>query len=169
MLHLKIVCVLALALVACKKEAGKTEPAGGDKAGEMKADPKPADPKPTGAPAGDPPASGDTKAAAPDHSDPAKVVEAIFAAARDGKADALAGLCDPAGTGDGDVKSLCALKVGDPTWERFVRDFSKGKVEGAPTVEGDTAEVTFLFGRDGTKQEKMNLSRVGGKWYLGSF
>ena len=104
-----------------------------------------------------------------DNSDPVKVVEQIFAVASSGNADALAGLCDPAGSGDGDVKTVCARKPGDPTWDRFVKDWSKGKVDGAATIEGDTAAVKFLFGRDGTRSETMNLTRVGGKWYLGSF
>jgi hypothetical protein len=103
------------------------------------------------------------------NSDPVKVVEQIFAAARSGNADALPGLCDPAGTGDGDVKSVCASKPGDPTWDRFTRDFSKGKVDGPAAIEGDTAAVKILFGRDGTRDETMNLTKIDGKWYLARF
>ncbi len=158
-------CAVALAVVACKKE-GKNEPGKADPATTPAASGAAPAAAPPAAPVAPPSAGGGATA---DNSDPVKVVEQIFAAASSGKADALAGLCDPAGSGDGDVKSVCGSKPGDPTWDRFARDFSKGKVEGAPTIEGDTAAVTFLFGRDGTRKETMNLNRVGGKWYLGSF
>jgi hypothetical protein len=163
MIRLKLACAVALALVACnkdaKQEAAKTDPAAAP-APTTKEAPAAAAPAPAPAPAG-----GGTA----DNSDPGKVVEQIFSAANTGKADALAGLCDPAGTGDGDVKSVCASKPGDPTWERFARDFKTGKLDGAPAIEGDTAAVTFLFGKDGTRKETMNLTKIDGKWYLASF
>jgi hypothetical protein len=108
-------------------------------------------------------------AAATDHSDPVKVVEQIFAAASSGSANALPGLCDPAGTGDGDVKRVCGAKPGDPKWDEFKSYFAKGKVDGAAQIEGDKAAVKFQFGPDGTKQETMNLKKIDGKWYLASF
>jgi len=164
MTQMKIACALALALalVGCKKEA--TNEAG-------KADP-------TAAPAAAPPAKTADPQAAPaapagggtaDNSDPVKVVEQIFTAASSGKADALAGLCDPAGTGDGDVKDVCGSKPGAPKWDEFTKYFAKGKVDGAPTVEGDSASVKILFGPDGTKQETMKLRKIDGKWYLAGF
>jgi hypothetical protein len=108
-------------------------------------------------------------ATATDHSDPVKVVEQIFAAAQSGNADALPGLCDPAGTGDGDVKRVCGAKPGAAKWDEFKSYFAKGKIDGAATIEGDKAAVKFLFGPDGTKQETMNLKKIDGKWYLGGF
>jgi hypothetical protein len=107
--------------------------------------------------------------AAADNSDPVKVVEQIFAAASSGSAGALAGLCDPAGSGDGDVKRVCASKPGDAKWDEFKTYFAKGKVAGAAAVEGDKAEVKFTFGPDGTKEETMKLTKIGEKWYLASF
>jgi len=148
MRQLILASTLALALVGCKKES---KPEAG----------KAADPQAAVAPA-----SGGAKA---DNSDPVKVVEQVFAAASSGKADVLAGLCDPAGSGDGDVKNVCGAKPGAPKWDEFTTYFSKGKVNGAPTIEGDRAAVKILFGPDGTKEETMNLTRLDGKWYLASF
>ncbi len=165
-----LACTLALALVACKKET-KVE-AGKDPMTAPAADPKMAPPAtppaadPATPPPATPPAAG---GATSDNSDPVKVVEQIFAAASSGKADALAGLCDPAGTGDGDVKDVCGSKPGSPKWDEFVKYFSKGKVAGAPKVEGDSAAVAILFGPNGTKKETMNLKKIDGKWYLAGF
>ncbi len=156
MTQFKLACALALALVACKKES---KPEAG-KTGTTEAAP---------AAKGAPAATAATGGGAADNSDPAKVVEQIFAAASSGKADALPGLCDPAGTGDGDVKDVCGAKPGSPKWEEFTTYFSKGKIDGAPTVEGDSASVAILFGPDGTKKEKMNLRKIDGKWYLAGF
>lgn len=136
-----LVSSLSVALFACKKETNGA--AGG------------ADNK--GAPA------------AVDNSDPVKVVEQIFAAASSGNAAALPGLCDPAGTGDGDVKSVCGSKPGGEKWDEFKTYFAKGKVDGAAAIEGDKAAVKFLFGPDGTKEETMNLKKIDGKWYLEGF
>lgn len=160
-----LACTLALALVACKKES-KPEAAKPDPAKAAEA-PKPApEADPQAAPVA-PPSTGGGGAA--DNSDPVKVVEQIFAAASSGKADALAGLCDPAGTGDGDVKDVCGAQPGSPKWDQFTKYFAKGKIDGAPQLEGDSAAVNFLFGPDGTKKETMKLQKIGGKWYLGSF
>lgn len=160
-----LACSLALALVACKKEAkpeaAKAEPANAPEA--------PSKTAPAGEPQGAAVAQPSTGGAPADNSDPVKVVEQIFAAASSGKADALAGLCDPAGTGDGDVKDVCGAQPGSPKWDQFTKYFAKGKIDGAPQLEGDSAAVTFLFGPDGTKKETMKLQKIGGKWYLASF
>jgi hypothetical protein len=165
--------IAVVLLVGCKKKEStpkaedkpaSTEPAMADKPVDKPAD-KPADP-----PAGDKPAAAPA-AGAVDQSDPVKVLEAVFAAAAAGKADGLAALCDPAGSGDGDVKSICASKPGDPKWAEFVSYFAKGKVKGAPKLEGDkdAAAIDFTFGPDGTKNETMKLKKIDGKWYLASF
>ena len=164
-------CLLSLILctaVACKKnnnEKAADKPATTEPATKAtdKAD-KPTD-KPTDKPS-DPPA---TPAGGVDQSNPVKVLEQVFAAAAAGKPDGLAGLCDPAGSGDGDVKRICASKPDDPKWKEFVEYFAKGKVEGAPRVTGDAAEIDFMFGPDGSKKETMKLKQIGGKWYLASF
>lgn len=162
-----LTCLLAvaLALAGCKKETKPADPPKTDKAPPTEPAPKPADPAPAVAPDNAAPAAPGKV----DNSDPVKVVEHIFAAAAAGKSDGLSALCDPAGGGDGDVKELCAVKAGDPTWERFARSFSKGKVNGPAKIEGDTAEVEILFGPRGDKKETMNLKKTDGKWYLDGF
>jgi len=167
MKHAMIAVVL---LLGCKKDS---------KPGDTKAEAKPAATE-TAKPAADQPAepaSGQpgaapaAAAAAVDQSDPTKVLEHVFAAAAAGKADGLSALCDPAGSGDGDVKSICAAKPGDPKWDEFVSYFAKGKVKAAPSIEGngEAAAIDFTFGPDGTKSETMKLKKIDGKWYLGSF
>ena len=158
---------LALATAGCKKEPApaKMEPKT-DPGKPADPAPKPADPAPGVSPDKAAPATG---GGAADQSDPAKVVEFIFAAAASGKSDGLSALCDPAGGGDGDVKDLCGVKAGDPMWERFVKSFAKGKVDGAAKIEGDTAAVSILFGPRGDKKETMNLKKIDGKWYLDGF
>lgn len=158
--------VLAIATAGCKKETKPTEPAKADKAAPTEPAPKGTDPAPSVAPDNAAPAAPAGKV---DNSDPVKVVEFVFAAAAAGKSDGLSSLCDPAGGGDGDVKDLCAVKAGDPTWERFARSFSKGKVNGPAKIEGDTAAVEILFGPRGDKKETMNLKKTDGKWYLDGF
>ena len=156
---------LAIATAGCKKEAKPAEPAKDDKPAPTEPAAKGADPAP--------PAPDNAAPAAPaaklDNSDPAKVVEFVFAAAASGKPDGLAGLCDPAGGGDGDVKDICGAKAGDPKWEEFVTYFAKGKVSGPAKVEGDTAAVEIMFGPKGNKKETINLKKIDGKWYLDGF
>lgn len=155
----KLACAVALAMVACKKESNEKTTAGGAAAEHA----APSEPASAPAPAPAPAPSSDAS------SDPVKVVEQIFAAARTGKADALPGLCDPAGTGDGDVKDVCSAAPGSPKWDQFTKYFSTGTIDGPANVEGDRAAVSFLFGPGGTKKETMNLTKIDGKWYLASF
>ncbi len=109
--------------------------------------------------------------AAVDMSDPVKVVEAIFEAARTNNAKLLGGLCDPTGENDGDTKRLCkiASDTGGEGMAELVKYFAKGKVTGKAVITGDRAVVPFLFGPDGKKKEEMNLIKRDGKWYLSSF
>ena len=104
-----------------------------------------------------------------DHGDPVAVLDAVFAAARDGDDSALAGLCDPTGDGDGDTKMICGMKADSDDWGEMEKYFAKGKIDGEASIEGDEAAVPFLFGPDGTRDETMNLIRRDGKWYLSSF
>jgi hypothetical protein len=159
---LTCVFTLAIASAGCKKESKPAEPAKTDQPAPTEPAPKGADP----APALSPKLPETAKA---DQSDPAKVVEFVFAAAAAGKPDGLAGLCDPGGGGDGDVKDICGVKTGDPKWEEFVSYFGKGKVSGPAKIEGETAAVEIMFGPKGDKKETMNLKKLDGKWYLDGF
>jgi hypothetical protein len=96
---------------------------------------------------------------------PEDVVNTIFDAAKNKDYSKLSVLC--AEGCDGDSKHVCEMK--DEDKESFVKYFSKGKVVGSATVEGDNAKVNILFGPDGTKEETMNLVKKDGKWYLMSF
>ena len=118
-------------------------------------------------------------AAAPpklNQSDPVKVTELIFAAARARDVSTLRGLCDPLGKNDGDTRRICTLdeeksrgEPGQKRFKEFVLWFEKGRISGKATIHGDSAAVPFLFGPDGKKPETMNLIRRNGRWYLFSF
>lgn len=168
-----IVIALAAALctgVGCKKKDAGTEPAA--KTGDPATPGTPANPAPTTPTTSTTPATPATPAAPAtggiDNSSPTKVTEAVFAAAASGNTDQLKGLCDPTGEGDGDTKDICGLTPTSPKFGEFKEYFAKGKAT-KETVTGDAAEVTFLFGPDGTKDETMKLVRRDGKWYLSSF
>jgi hypothetical protein len=91
----------------------------------------------------------------------------IFAAASSGDYSKLKGMCDPALETDKDSKMIC--EVPDDLKNMFKEHFSKGKVVGAPTIEGDDAKVNITFGPDGSKEETFNFKKKDGKWYIVSF
>lgn len=104
-----------------------------------------------------------------DFSDPVKVVQAIFDAARNKDIVILTSLCDPEGENDGDTRRICNVAKDSTLLDEFVLWFAKGKVTGKAVIEGDRARVPFLFGPDGKKKEEMNLVKREGRWYLYSF
>ena len=102
-------------------------------------------------------------------SDPVKVVEAVFEAARTGDFSVLPGLCDPTGSNDGDTKAICLIgTLPEEDRNQFVKYFEKGKVKGEPEISGNNAKVKILFGPSGNNDEEFNLVRIDGKWYLSS-
>lgn len=105
-----------------------------------------------------------------DQSTPKGAAEMVFSAARSGDYSHLKDLCNDALQPDGDSKHVCDVSTGDDKLKSSFKEyFSKGKVVGEATVEGDNAKVNVLFGPDGTKEETFNLSKKDGKWYLVSF
>ncbi len=104
-----------------------------------------------------------------DQSEPVRVVEALFAAARSGRYGPLAGLCDPSGENDGDTRGICALGRDPSGAAPFVAAFENGRVADSARTRGDRASVPFLFGPDGDRRETMELIRRDGRWYLSSF
>ena len=102
-----------------------------------------------------------------DQSSPEGVVKMVFAAASSGDLSSLKDLCDPQGENDGDTRRICESADKNP--DEFKEYFAKGKINGESTVEGERAEVPFLFGPDGTKEESMRVIKRGDKWYLYSF
>jgi hypothetical protein len=94
----------------------------------------------------------------------------IFAAASSGDYSKLKGMCDPALETDKDSKMICEVPDGDDDLKNMFKEhFSKGKVVGAPTIEGDDAKVNITFGPDGSKEETFNFKKKDGKWYIVSF
>jgi hypothetical protein len=104
-----------------------------------------------------------------DQSDPAKVVEALFDAARSGRWAQLGGLCDPRGENDGDTRRVCALAQDGADRAEFQQFFRHGRVSGAVAIQGDRARVPILFGPDGSRNETVTLIRRGSLWYLLGF
>jgi len=101
---------------------------------------------------------------------PVAVANMIFDAAKSGDYSKLKGLCDASMEPDGDSKKVCEVADGDQKLKDMFKEyFSKGKVVGEATIEGDNAEVKVLFGPDGTKDETFKMKKKDGKWYLMSF
>lgn len=102
-------------------------------------------------------------------SDPVKVVEAVFEAAKTGDFSGLSGLCDPTGANDGDTKQICNIgQAPKDKQDEFVKYFEKGTVVGEAEISGENAKVKILFGLKGNKKEEFDLVRIDGKWYLSS-
>ncbi len=105
-----------------------------------------------------------------DQSTPAGTANIIFDAAKSGDYSKLKGLCDASIEPDGDSKMVCNVTDGDDKLKTSFKEyFSKGKVVGEATIEGDDAEVKITFGPDGTKEETFKMKKKDGKWYLVSF
>ncbi len=127
------------------------------------------------------PSAPSSSAAAVDQSKPEAVVQAIFDAARTEEFKPLGTLCDPLQQNDGDTDCICAMSprykahqcsqnsMNRVSVEEYVQYFLKGAVKGEARIDGDAAEVDFLFGAEGRNQETMTLVRRDGKWYLSSF
>jgi hypothetical protein len=102
--------------------------------------------------------------------DPTRVVQALFEAAKSGEFRALSGLCEPTGAGDGDTKRICAMQSQSKTvQEEFKTTFKTGKVLGEPVIVHNVAQIQFSFGAKNEQQEEMTLVKMDGKWYLVDF
>jgi hypothetical protein len=104
-----------------------------------------------------------------DETDPATVLEQVFAAARMEDFGRLADLCDPQGENDGDTETICAITDDHPEQATFVSQFATGGIIGEARVEGDSAEIDFRFGPNGEWEETMTLINRDGQWYLLDF
>jgi tetratricopeptide (TPR) repeat protein len=93
----------------------------------------------------------------------------VFTAAQKEDFAVLATLCDPQGENDDDTALICAVTDDHPDRDRFVQYFAPARIAGDPAVEGNRAEIPFLFGPDGDQEEVMGLVRRDGKWYLSDF
>ncbi len=114
--------------------------------------------------------SADAKSTVDAQSTPEGVANMIFDGAKSGDYAKLKGLCDASLDTDVDSKKICELADGDENLKKLFKEyFSNGKIVGAPTIEGDDAKVSILFGPDGTKDETLNMKKKDGKWYLTSY
>ncbi|MBT3218474.1 MAG: hypothetical protein HN348_05235 [Proteobacteria bacterium] len=105
-----------------------------------------------------------------DHSDPVKVLQAVFSAAETGNLSQLPSLCHKKVDSDGDVRSICEMTRDDEDFRDFTKVFAGSTIQGPARIEGDQATVDFTFGPNGPERdEKMNLERHKDKWYLASF
>lgn len=104
-----------------------------------------------------------------DHSDPAKVLQAVFDVAGGAEASVLGQLCDPMGQNDQDTRRICDLAGGFAPDDEFVLYFRNGKLNGDAMIDGKVAMVPFLFGPDGDREESMKMVQRDDKWYLSAF
>lgn len=105
-----------------------------------------------------------------DFEDPVSVLQAVFDAAISQDYDNLSSLCDPLGENDGDTAMVCEIHEGHEVEPQFIEYFTTGEIIGDPMVNGDEAEVPFIFGPPGEEDEEtMNFILRDGKWYLYSF
>ncbi len=104
-----------------------------------------------------------------DFSDPASVLQAVFTAAQTEDFSVLSSLCDPQGENDDDTTLICAITSEHPNKDSFIEYFAHAKITGDAVIEGNRAEIPFLFGPDGDKEETMGLVQRDGKWYLADF
>jgi tetratricopeptide (TPR) repeat protein len=104
-----------------------------------------------------------------DFTDPVSVLQAVFTAAQAEDFAVLSNLCDPQGENDDDTALICAITADHPDKDSFVEYFAQAKVAGEVAIDGDRAEIPFLFGPDGDQEETMGLIQRDGKWYLSDF
>jgi len=104
-----------------------------------------------------------------DFTDPASVLQAVFTAAQTEDFAVLSSLCDPRGEGDEDTTFICTITADHPDKDSFVAYFAQARIAGEVAIDGDRAEIPFLFGPDGDQEETMGLIQRDGKWYLSDF
>lgn len=104
-----------------------------------------------------------------DYTNPESVLQAVFSAAATGDFTNLAGLCDPLGENDGDTALICEVTADHEMAGEFEAYFRNGRIDGDLLIDGDYAELPFLFGPDGDEPETMNFILRDGKWYLFDF
>ncbi|MCA9934856.1 MAG: tetratricopeptide repeat protein [Ardenticatenaceae bacterium] len=104
-----------------------------------------------------------------DFANPASVLIAVFDAAASGDYTNLAGLCDPLGENDGDTALICEITPEHDMAGDFAAYFGNGRINGNLLIDGDHAELPFLFGPDSDQDETMNFILRDGKWYLFDF
>ncbi len=104
-----------------------------------------------------------------DFSNPASVMQGVIDSARFEVYDELAGLCDPLGENDGDTAVICEMTANHPDKDELANYFAFAHITGQVTIDGDHAQIPFIFGPDGDQEETMDFILRDGKWYLYGF
>ena len=104
---------------------------------------------------------------------PELFMNAIFMAAQKEDYSFLNTLCHPDVDNDGDTQAICDMAEATPAEQaEFVKYFKNGKLTGRAhfSKDGAMAEVPFLFGPNGDKEETMKfIVHTDGAIYLYSF
>ena len=105
---------------------------------------------------------------------PDGTVNLLFDLIREERWSELSVLCDPRGENDGDTRSLCALEEDESSRAEAVEYLSASRVTGpaeiSETFESTMALVPIVIGPEGhQRDERMNLVRRDGRWFLLSF
>lgn len=104
-----------------------------------------------------------------DSTNPASVLQMVFYSAANSDFSNLTSLCDPLGENDGDTALICEVTADHEAAEDFDIFFSNGRIDGPVIINGDSAEIPFLFGADGDQEETMEFILRDGLWYLYQF
>lgn len=108
---------------------------------------------------------------------PEEVVQIIFEAARANKPEMLDGLCPPSKTNDKNTDCICA-QYGlytphacdeEVSWNDYVQEYQGGGIVTAAFIEGNTAEVDFIYNDDEIINQTMHLVKEDTLWYLHHF
>ncbi|MCA9919796.1 MAG: tetratricopeptide repeat protein [Anaerolineales bacterium] len=104
-----------------------------------------------------------------DFTNPASVLLAVFRAAATADYATLPQLCDPQGENDGDTALICEVTAEHELAGDFESFFAKGEIVGDVVIDGEFAEIPFIFGPDNSQEETMRLILRDGQWYLYEF
>jgi tetratricopeptide (TPR) repeat protein len=110
-----------------------------------------------------------TNEGAVDFTNPASVLTAVFKAAATANYADLPLLCDPLGENDEDTALICEITADHERAADFESFFAKGMISGELVIDGDFAEIPFIFGPDNDQEETMRLILRDGKWHLYDF
>ena len=101
---------------------------------------------------------------------PKIVLERLFNSAKYQRYENLLWLADPYDENDRDVDRITYVQSYSRKEQlNFTKEFSKGRIIGEPKINGETAEIEFLYGPNAKKKETMKLIKRNKSWYLLSY
>jgi hypothetical protein len=102
--------------------------------------------------------------------DPVSVMKYIFESAKKRDFSNFRNLCDPYGENDSDVNQICyAEMMTEKQQANLKAKFENGRIIGKAKINGDKAEVEFVFESSANRLEKMKMIKRNGLWFLKSF